>query len=316
MRKPQKIESAQAVELGKLLADLGSKISNLIGDAEECTTGLSGLTLYRSTAPTPPNSCSYEPSLLIIPQGRKRVDLGRMHYAFGQSDFLLTSVDLPVISRVIKASKEEPYLAFFLKLDMSTVRDILNTEDIPMREASSATHGMATGEATVDLLRACCRLMDLLDAPKDISFLGKMVHREIIYRLLQGTQGQRLRAIATLGDQSQRTAKAVAWLRSNYDKPLRVEQLASVASMSPATLHRHFRDLTAMSPLQYQKQLRLQAARHRMLTAKLDASTAAFEVGYESASQFSREYKRHFGKPPMQDVQSLRLSGNEISKPN
>ena len=301
------LKTVQTNDLGRLLAELGSKISNLIGDAEECTTGLAGLTLYRSTSPTAPNSCSYEPSLLIIPQGRKRVDLGRTHYVFGQSDFLLTSVELPVISRVIKASKEEPYLAFFLKLDISTVRDILNTEDIPTPEASSAPHGMAIGEATVDLIRACCRLMDLLDAPKDISFLGKMIHREIIYRLLQGTQGQRLRAIATLGDQSQRTAKAVAWLRSNYDKRLRVEQLASIASMSAATLHRHFRDLTAMSPLQYQKQLRLQAARHRMLTAKLDASSAAFEVGYESASQFSREYKRHFGKPPMQDVQALRL---------
>jgi transcriptional regulator GlxA family with amidase domain len=141
--------------------------------------------------------------------------------------------------------------------------------------------------------------MDLLDVPQDIPFFGKMIHREIVYRLLQGTQGDRLRAIATLGDQSQRTAKAVAWLRANYDKPLRVEQLATIASMSAATLHRHFRALTAMSPLQYQKQLRLRAARHRMLTAGVDASSAAFEVGYESASQFNREYRRHFGKPPM-----------------
>ena len=308
MREGPQLEKVQADELGKLLAELGSRISNLIGDAEECTTGVTGLTLYRSISPTPPNSCSYEPSLLIIPQGRKRVDLGRTHYVFGQSDFLLTSLELPVISRVIKASADEPYLAFFLKLDIAIVRDILNTEDIHVPEAPSGPGGMATGKATADIIRACCRLMDLLNTPQDISFLGKMIHREIVYRLLQGTQGERLRAIATLGGQNHRTAKAVAWLRSNYDKPLRVEQLASIASMSAATLHRHFRDLTAMSPLQYQKQLRLQAARHRMLTAKLDASSAAFEVGYESASQFSREYKRHFGKPPMQDVQALRLS--------
>jgi transcriptional regulator GlxA family with amidase domain len=149
--------------------------------------------------------------------------------------------------------------------------------------------------------------MDLLDAPHDISFLGKLIHREIVYRLLQGTQGGRLRAIATVGDQSQRTAKAVAWFRANYDRSLRVEQFATIASMSAATLHRHFRALTAMSPLQYQKQLRPRAARHRMLTAELDASSAAFEVGYESASQFNREYRRHFGRPPMQDVQAIRI---------
>jgi AraC-like DNA-binding protein len=270
-----------------------------------------GLALYRSTSPTIPNSCSYEPSLLVIPQGRKRVEVGTTHYVFGQSQFLLTSLELPVISQVITASEEEPYLAFFLKLEISTVRDILNTEDVHVPEASSGTRGIATGEATVELIRSCCRLMDLLEAPQDIPFLGKLIHREIIYRLLQGTQGGHLRAIATLGEQSHRTAKAVAWLRANYDKPLRVEQLATIASMSLATLHRHFRALTAMSPLQYQKQLRLRAARHRMLTAELDASSAAFEVGYESASQFNREYRRHFGRPPMQDIQALRLANGD-----
>ena len=187
------------------------------------------------------------------------------------------------------------------------MRDILNTEEILVPAASGGIGGMGLGEASVELIRACCRMLDVLGAPQDIPFLGKLIQREVIYRLLQGPQGERLRAIATLGDKNHRTAKAVAWLCANYDKPLRVEQLASIAGMSLATLHRHFRALTAMSPLQYQKQLRLRAARQKMLSAELDASSAAFEVGYESPSQFNREYRRHFGRPPIKDIQSLRL---------
>src|SRR6266550_1435139 len=142
--------------------------------------------------------------------------------------------------------------------------------------------------------------------------MSKLIQREIVYRLLRGPQGDRLRATATLGDQSQRTAKAIAWLRANYTKPLRVEELAEVARMGMSTLHHHFRALTALSPLQYQKQLRLVAARERMLGEGLDAASAAFEVGYESASQFNREYKRFFGQPPMRDIRVRRLAGSAI----
>jgi AraC-like DNA-binding protein len=152
-------------------------------------------------------------------------------------------------------------------------------------------------------------MVDLLSCPQDIPFLGGLILREIIYRVLRGPAGARLRAIATLGDQSHRTAKAVAWITANYAKPLRVEDLAQVASMGVSTLHHHFRMLTAMSPLQYQKQLRLQAARSLMLNGGIDAASAAFEVGYESPTQFSREYSRFFGQPPIRDVQSLREAG-------
>jgi transcriptional regulator GlxA family with amidase domain len=165
---------------------------------------------------------------------------------------------------------------------------------------------MATGETTVEFLSACCRLVDLLGAPRDIPILSGLVQREIVYRILQSGEGARLRAIATLGEQSHRTAKAIAWIRSNFAKPLRVEDLADIAGMGVSTLHHHFRTLTAMSPLQYQKQLRLQAARGRMLMDGVDASSAAFEVGYESASQFNREYSRLFGQPPMRDIRTLR----------
>jgi AraC-like DNA-binding protein len=201
-----------------------------------------------------------------------------------------------------------PFLSLLLKFEMPVVRELLGREDIQASLAPSDSPAMATGEITVELLSACCRLIELLDHPQDIPFLSALLQREIIYRVLRGPEGARLRAIATQGDQSQRTAKAIAWLRNNYAKPLRVDDLAQMAGMGVSTLHHHFRSLTAMSPLQYQKQLRLQAARGRMLADGLDAASAAFEVGYESASQFNREYSRFFGQPPMRDVRSLRLT--------
>jgi AraC-like DNA-binding protein len=198
-------------------------------------------------------------------------------------------------------------LAFQLKLDMTVVRDILSHEEFQTHETPSQGRGIAIGKTTMELLKPCARLLDLLDAPDDIPFLSSLIQREIVYRLLRGPQGDRLRAIATLGDQSQKTAKAIAWLRANYTKPLRLEELAEVARMGTSTLHHHFRALTAMSPLQYQKQLRLVAARERMLVEGLDAASAAFNVGYESPSQFNREYKRFFGQPPMRDIKARKL---------
>ena len=189
---------------------------------------------------------------------------------------------------------------------MPVVRELLNREEIQIADAPPDSPAMATGEITLELLDACCRLVGLLATPRDIPFLSGLIQREIIYRVLLGPAGARLRAIATLGDQSHRTAKAIAWIRANYAKPLRVEDLADVAGMGVSTLHHHIRALTAMSPLQYQKQVRLQAARGRMLVDGLDAGSAAFEVGYESASQFNREYSRFFGQPPMRDVRALR----------
>jgi len=228
------------------------------------------------------------------------------HLLYGESRYLLTSVDLPIVSQIIEASEEVPCLAMSLKLEMPVIRELLSREEIQASDAPSDSPAMTTGEATVEFLTACCRLMDLLDAPQDIPFLSGLIQREIIYRILRGPEGARLRAIATLGDQSHRTAKAIAWIKANYAKPLRVDDLAQIAGMGPSTLHHHFGALTAMSPLQYQKQLRLQAARGRMLIDGLYAASAAFEVGYESASQFNREYSRLFGQPPMRDIRNLR----------
>jgi AraC-like DNA-binding protein len=278
-----------------------------IGEGDTLTE-IRGLRLYRRSRPTACTSATYEPSLVVFVQGEKRINLGKTTYLCDASTFLLTSVDLPVVSQVITATKAEPILGLLLKLELRPVREILSLEEFHSREASAEARGMAIGVSSLELLDACSRLVNLLDAPQDIPFLSNLIQREILYRLLRSPQGKHLRAIATLGEQSQRTAKAVEWLRMNYARPLRVEELATLARMGVSTLHHQFRSLTAMSPLQYQKGLRLHVARERMLNDGLDAASAAFEVGYESASQFNREYSRFFGQPPMRDIKARRLA--------
>lgn len=306
MKSEARARSSVRREAEELQRELARKIAFYVGKAENLATEIPGLTLHRRSAPTAPCSMTYQPGVTVLAQGRKRVELGRTAFIYDPSRFLLTSVDLPVVSRIIEASEEVPCLALSLKLDMPIVRELLTREEIQVTEPPSASPAMATGEITVEFLSACCRLLDLLAAPRDIPFLSGLIQREIIYRVLRSAEGSRLRAIATLGEQSHRTAKAIAWIRTNFAKGLRVEELAEIAGMGVSTFHHHFRVLTAMSPLQYQKQLRLQAARARMLMDGLDAASAAFEVGYESASQFNREYSRFFGQPPMRDIRTLR----------
>ena len=296
-------------DAASLRAGLARKIALFIGNAENLATAIPRLSLHRRTAPTAPCSVTYEPGVTVIAQGRKRVELGRKVFLYDASRFLLTSIDLPVVSRVIEATPAAPCLAMSLKLEMPVVRELLAREELQVAETTPDRPAMATGETTVEFLDACIRLLELLHTPRDIPFLSGLIQREITYRILRSAGGARLRAIATLGEQSHRTAKAIAWIKQNYAKPLRVEDLADIAGMGVSTLHHHFRGLTAMSPLQYQKQIRLQAARGRMLVDGLDAASAAFEVGYESPSQFNREYSRFFGRPPMRDIRMLRSPG-------
>ena len=291
----------------EMRAELARKIADRAVAEGDLLTEIPCLRLYRRSAPTACASAAYEPSLVVFVQGRKRINVGKTTYVTDGSNFLLTSIDLPVVSQVISATEKEPILGLLLRLEMPAVREILSQQEFHLREESGDARGMAVGVTSVELLDACTRLVDLLDTPQDIPFLSTLIQREIIYRLLRSPQGKHLRAIATLGEQSHRTAKAVEWLRVNYARPLRVEELATMARMGVSTLHHQFRSLTAMSPLQYQKQLRLHVARERMLNNGLDAASAAFEVGYESASQFNREYSRFFGQPPMRDIKARRL---------
>jgi len=288
--------------------ELAGKIADRAHAEGDTITDIPGLRLYRRSVPTACASATYEPSLVVFVQGQKRINVGKATYLCNSSNFLLTSIDLPVLSQVVAATRKEPILGLLLKLEMPLVRDILSQQEFHLREQSADARGMAVGVTSLELLDACSRLIYLLDTPQDIPYLSGLIQREVIYRLLRSPQGKHLRAIATLGEQSHRTSKAVEWLRMNYSKPLRVEELASMARMGVSTLHHQFRSLTAMSPLQYQKQLRLHVARERMLNAGIDAASAAFEVGYESASQFNREYSRFFGKPPIRDVKSRRLA--------
>src|SRR5580698_4314038 len=286
--------------------ELARKIAAHAQSLGENPTAVPGLALYRRTTPTACFLTTYEPSLTVFAQGRKRINLRGIEYHCDPSSFLLSSIDVPVESQIVEASEQVPLLTMFLKLDMPTVREVLSREDLPEPAVSVHPRGLAVGETTAGLLSACSRLIELLETPEDIPFLSHLIQREIVYRILRSPQGERLRAIATTGDLSHRTARAIAWLRANYAKPLHMEELAVIARMGVSTLHHHFRALTAMSPLQYQKQLRLQTARQCMLIDGMDATNAAYEVGYESVSQFNREYSRFFGQPPMRDVKALR----------
>lgn len=248
----------------------------------------------------------YEPSICLVAQGAKRVLLGGDTYVYDVRHFLITSVDLPTVVQVIKASREKPCLSLLLKLDRREISQLMVDSHLPPPRGHQSSRGMAIGEVTLPLLSAFQRLIDLLAEPNDIPILAPIIQREILYRLLVGDQGTRLRQIASAGSQSQQVARAIDWLKSNFTRPLRIDDLASQVNMSPSTFHHHFRTLTAMSPLQYQKWLRLNEARRLMLTENTDAATAAFYVGYESPSQFSREYNRLFGAPPLRDITNLR----------
>jgi AraC-like DNA-binding protein len=315
-RKPEiaeKLPEEESPELLQARALLARKIDALHGLHGEQPSDLPNLKLFRHTEPTACTSAAYEPTFIVYVQGEKRINVGGAIHVVDQSCCQLTSVDIPILSQVTRASEQEPILALVLKLQMQVVREILSTEEFLLADPAARARGVVIGKTSLEILQACSRLLDLLDTPRDIPFLGNLMQREIVYRLLRGPLGSHLRAIATLGDQSNRTARAVAWLQANYHKPLSVEQLASVAQMGVSTFHHHFRTLTSMSPLQYQKRLRLHMARVRMVAGDLDAASAAFEVGYESASQFSREYRRLFGQPPMRDVKTRLLSGDSAA---
>ncbi len=313
MLKPQKEAALSDLPVIEMRRSLARKIKELAKEPGEHVTAIPGLALYHRISSTPCFHASYEPGLSIFVQGRKRIVLGEIEYLCDSSSFLLSSIDVPAQSQIIEASEKTPLLVMFLRLDMQAVRELMSRDDIPEAPPSTHRQGLAVGETTLGLLRSAMRMLDLLDTPEDIPFLSPLVHREILYRILQTPQAARLRAIATSGDLVQRTARAISWLRENYAKPLQMESLASTARMGVSTLHHQFRALTGMSPLQYQKQLRLQTARERMLMDGLDATTAAYEVGYGNVSQFNREYSRFFGLPPIRDVKASKHSNAALA---
>jgi len=292
--------------LSEAMAILAEKIDRwTLARGNEPATAYTPLSIYRHEGPTELISYLQEPSLCLIVQGKKRVLLGEETYHYDKDHYLITAVDLPLIAQIFEASRTSPYLGLTLRLDRKQIAQMLLDDHVAISRNQASGRGLVVSRIELPILQAMLRLVDLLDHPGDIPVLAPLIQREILYRLLISEQGQRLQQISMVGSHSHQIARAIEWLKENYDKSFKVEELASYSGMSTSSLHYHFRALTAMSPLQFQKRLRLNEARQLMLMEQKDATTAAFEVGYESPSQFSREYSRLFGAPPSRDIKKL-----------
>lgn len=270
-------------------------------------SAIPGVGLIRTSAPTMPMPVVYEPTLCLVAQGRKRAVLGTTTYVYDAAHYLVASVDLPVMGSVIEASAERPYLCLVLDLDMARLSELALRHPAPEEGTGPPPRGIALNQTTPELLDAAVRLAALLDVPQDIAELAPLVQREIFYRLLTGPGNSLVRHLAQADSRLNQIARAIAWMRGRYTEAWSIDDLAEVAGMSKSSFHAHFKAVTSMSPLEFRTQLRLQEARRMMVAEAMDAASAGFHVGYESPSQFSRDYGRAFGLPPAKDAQRLRL---------
>jgi len=262
--------------------------------------------LARSSKPTQPIHSLYQPAFCVVAQGRKQALLGEEVFRYDPGHYLIYTVDLPLTFRVEEASKERPYLGFRLNLDSSLVASVMMESGIEPKKGDVSMKAMDVSPMDANLLDAVVRLVRLLDAPVEGKVLEPLIVREIVFRLLAGGQGARLSHLLAAGADTHRISRAIGHLRDNFDQPLRIEDVARDLGMSVSGFHHHFKSVTAMSPLQFQKQVRLQEARRLMLGEDLDAASAGFRVGYEDPSYFSRDYKKLFGAPPQRDIAKLR----------
>ncbi|ARQ03004.1 AraC family transcriptional regulator [Pseudorhodoplanes sinuspersici] len=269
-------------------------------------TAIPRLVLIRCSQPTEPLHALHEPALCIVAQGRKQVMLGDTIYDYDPAHYLVVSVDVPIIGQVIEASPSRPYLCLRLDLDPVVLSALILDAGADDATDQLPQSSLQLDVVTLELLDAAIRLVRLLATPRDIGMLAPLAEREILYRLLHTPQGARLRQIARADGKLQQINRAIDWIKKNFRESFSIEQIAAEARMSASALHDHFKTVTAMTPLQYQKQLRLQEARRLMVGLSLDAAAAGHEVGYDSPSQFSREYRRLFGAPPARDVARLR----------
>ncbi len=282
------------------LAELIDRHSSSTGGNE---TAIPGVSCYREIEPDRTTPTVYAPSLCVIAQGRKQAMLGREVYRYGPSEYLIVSVDLPITGTVTEASDARPYLCLKIDIDLQQLSElVLDTQ----RAISESARGLFVGKLDPKTRESVLRLARLLDAPDDIPVLAPMMMREVYYRMLRSDYGDAIAQIALKGSNLQRIARAVRRIRADLTRPIKVKELAELAGMSTSSFHAHFKSVTAMSPLQFQKHLRLLEARKIMLSAGADAARTAYRVGYESPSQFSREYARMFGNPPARDISLLR----------
>lgn len=274
------------------------------------TSPIPGIKLYRSSTPTMPMPVVYEPTLCVIAQGRKQVMLGATAYVYDPARYLVASVDMAVTGAVVEATPAHPYLSLSLDLDMAQLGDLALQYPVPPEIADGPATGLALGDADPDVLDAVLRLMGLMDTPRDIDALAPLITREILYRMLTGTGAcsGMVRQMAQGNSRLNQIAKAIVWLRTHYNGACRIDDIADIAGMSRSTFHAHFKAVTSMTPLEFRSRLRLQEARRLMVSEAMDAAGAGFRVGYESPSQFSRDYVRMFGLPPAKDAVQLRRS--------
>ena len=288
------------------IADLTELIARHAPQSGISATAVPRLSLIRADFPSVPVPAVYEASLCLIAQGSKRVSLGEHSVVYDASHYLLVSVDLPLVGHVLEASPDAPYLCCKIDLDPGMLADLLIADgSTPPRSELPA---LAVYPGDPDLIDAACRLVRLLDRPETVAALAPLIEREIAYRLLNGPHGAMLRHMATADSHLNQVSRAIARIRSGFHEQLRIDDVAAAAGMSASSLHAHFKAVTRMTPLEYQKQLRLQEARRLMLAAGSSAGAAGFAVGYDSPSQFSREYRRLFGAPPRQDIESLQAA--------
>ncbi|XSG82426.1 MAG: AraC family transcriptional regulator [Methyloligella sp. ZOD6] len=292
------------------MTDQPTELASLVdrfadADGVQATT-IPRLFLVKSSTPTLPLHTVYEPAVCIIAQGSKRAILGDQVLAYDEKKYLVISVDVPAVGQIMEASPERPYLCLRFDLDREVLASLLLDQAVQTTRPHMPAPALSVSAVTPELTDAATRMLRLLETPEDARVLAPLIEREILFRLLQGEQGAKVREIAMADSRLQRINRAIGWLKANYREPLRVEDLADRAGMSASAFHSHFKSITAMSPLQYQKQLRLQEARRLMLLGMRDAASAAYDVGYSSPSQFSREYRRLFGLPPAQDIDRLR----------
>nr|WP_205195068.1 AraC family transcriptional regulator [Burkholderia sp. Ax-1719] len=273
-----------------------------------------GLFLVREPGPTLPCQVVVEPVFSLIVQGAKRVEIGKQAFSYRAGQCLVVSVDLPANAYVVEATPEQPYLGLGLMLRPEAIAGLLLESGNP-RTVGEGRSGIAIGELSSDLADPVVRLLRLLDRPSDVPILATSLEREILWRLINGPQGAMVRQIGLADSRMSQIGRAVRWLRGHFAEAVRIEDLAGIAGMSVTSFHRHFRNVTSMTPIQYQKQIRLQAARTRLMTTCEDVSAVGFAVGYESPSQFSREYRRMFGKPPGQDGTDLRRDPSATDVP-
>jgi AraC-like DNA-binding protein len=269
-------------------------------------TAIPSLFFLRDSNASVPRHGVYKPSLCMVVQGAKEVWLAQERFRYSPADYLVASVHLPVTAQVTEATLGVPYLGFTLEFTTSQILEVLHDSEIRVNPKENPKRAMFVSQMDSSLLDAVIRLARLLDNPKDIPVLSPLFTKEIIYRLLQGQFGTVLEQIVIEGSSAHEIRNVIEQITNNYDRSFRIEELAEIANMSVSSLHRHFKEVTAMSPIQFQKQLRLQEARRLLLTESADAADAAFKVGYESPSQFSREYSRMFGFPPSQDIKRLK----------